>query len=426
MMSYKIIQIIYILLISILIVISSNEINSTLEYCDVQKYCEDCTFCGNGTNNYTLCSYYHLFCFLTYDNIFFQESFLTKYSTFFRDIPKANEFCGKANYNLDSVVDSFSIINKSNKDIKNSNINHCNYEINNTQYFNNYEGTANLIIRFKTNNTKNNNLKLIFNILLRDSRSEKSKQKIINELDLIKEDYELILYNYDSIIILLDFYIDNETNSNIEEYLEIKIDIDNQNIINNSLKKIKITVIFSVFVIFIIKIIIIVYYRHKKKKDVIRTQNEFRQQEKYKNNLKVEKINKLFENKLIPKEFNESDIAYDCTECAICIEKFINKCLIYITPCKHIFHFECLCKFIESTKENEKPIIKCPLCNYDFLEEKNDDKKLNEINNVNSDVNYKNVQQKKFSVRPQVTNENYINTDIISTDNFMNNNTHSE
>ena len=362
--------IIYILLISIIkIIITSNEINTTLEHCDVQKYCEECIFCGNGTNNYTLCSYYNLFCIKNNRNIFFQESYINKYSSFFRNISNADEFCGQEIYTFDLFIDSFSIINQTIKDIQNSNINHCNYKIYNNQYFYNFESAANLVIKFKTNNSKKNNLKLIFNILLLDTRFELSEQKIINENDLIKEDYKLSLYYYNILIILLDFYVNNETKENIDEYIEINIDTNNQNIFSNLFKKITFTVIFFVFIFLIITITIIVYYRYKKKRDMIRIQNELILQTKLKNNQK-EEIDKLLKTILMPKEFSESDISNDCTECAICIENFINKCLICITPCKHIFHYECLCKFIESAKENQKIIIKCPLCNYDFLEKK--------------------------------------------------------
>ena len=387
MLLFKKIKNIYILIISIVVIFSSNKNKTILEYCDIDKYCESCTFCGNETNDYTPCSYYNLFCIKNSSDIFFQDSYLNKYTTFFRNISNANDFCGKQTYIFDLPINSFSIINKTAKNIQNSNINHCNYEIYNTQYFYNFEGTANLIIRLKTNNVKKNKIKLIFNILLRDTRSLSSKQKIIKEIDLIKEDYKLILFNYNIIIILVDFYVDGEIKANIDEYIEVRIDIDNNNVVINSFKTIIFRVIFTVFILLIIYIIIIVYYRHKKNIDITRIQNEFIQNKKLKEKQKTEKIDKLFKTILTAKEFNKNDVTNGCTECMICIEKFINKCIICITPCKHIFHNECLCKFIETAKKNENPIIKCPLCNYDFLEEKNDNKKLNYINSTNIEIN---------------------------------------
>ena len=118
----------------------------------------------------------------------------------------------------------------------------------------------------------------------------------------------------------------------------------------------------------------------------MQTKNKARIKQEQTKNKPLRNIKKADEI-LIQTEFNENDVTNDCTECAICIEKFVDKCLICITPCKHIFHYECLSKFIETAKGKQKPTIKCPLCNYDFLEEKNEDKKLNEINNISNHIN---------------------------------------
>ena len=86
---------------------------------------------------------------------------------------------------------------------------------------------ANLTIKFDTNNLGKNNLKFIFNILLQNSLSKSSKLIAINEMDLIKEQYNITLNDYDKIIILLDFYVDRKYSLYIDEYIEIKIDSNN-------------------------------------------------------------------------------------------------------------------------------------------------------------------------------------------------------
>ena len=380
---------IYISFISIIIIISpESEKNTKQEYCDIYKYCSDCTLCGNETNDYTPCSYYNLFCTQKPKNsTSFQQSYIKKYSAFFRNIPNTNEFCGPETYNLNKLKSSFSIVKKPNININNLKIVHCNYEIHNTKYYNNKLDEATLIIKLYTNNSEKNSLKLILNILLQSSRSKLSKLAIINEIDLNNQRYELTLNEYDNIIILLDFNIDEKTNLEDDEYLEIKIDTNNSNKINQIINFVLI-IIFSVLGAIIIISIIFVIYRHIKLRNMPRTQNVVLQQRELQRKKKeIEKINKLLEKILLPKEFDENDVANDCTECTICIEKFAKKCLICVTPCKHIFHYECLCKFIETAKEKQKPVIKCPLCNYDFLEEENNNNKLNEINNVNNDIN---------------------------------------
>ena len=404
----------YILIISVIVIVSQVEKNTELEYCDTNQYCGSCTICGNETNDYKTCSYFNLFCKEKSTNhTNFQESYLQKYSTFFRNISNANEFCGQEKYTLDSITNSFSIINKSNINIINSNINHCNYEIHNTKYFNNQSDTAYLIIQYNTNNPEKKNLKLIFNIFLKNSNSNSSKLMTIKETDLIKEFNKIKLNNYDNIIILLDFYIDNEANTDINEYIEIKIDIENLNNKKSRLLETILIVVFSVLGVSVMTAINIICFRRKQIRN-IQEQNEILQQEELKRRQKIEKINKLFETILISKEFNEKEITNDCTECAICLEKFVNNCLVCVTPCKHVFHYECLSNFAETVKRKQKPVIKCPLCKFDFLGEENDN--INNQNNnivVNNNENINNENNNNENINNEnINNENINNEDV--------------
>ena len=424
-----------ILLFSIIVIITSNEINTPSEFCSIYKYCSDCKFCGEDTNDYTSCSYYNLFCTekLT-NNTSFQESDIKKYSTFFRNIQDANNFCGQETYTIDSLRKSFTIINKSNRNINSFNINHCNYEIKNNKYYNNDLDIANLIIKLNSNNSNKNNLKLTFSILYKNSHSKTYSLITMSESDILNKNFELTLNDYQTIIILLDFNQKNFENN--DEYLEIRIDTDNPSVRLNRIINILLIVVFTVLGLSIIASIIVVIYRRKINRDM----NRILQQEELNIKQKMEKINKLFETILKPKEFNENEISNDCTECAICIEKFVNKCLICITPCKHIFHYECLKKLIETAKKKQKPIVKCPLCNYDFLEEKNYDEKLNIANNIRKeannngnnnevrnennnneiDVNESSLQQNNIVIRRRVINVSSIRRGATSDDNLRN------
>ena len=87
---------------------------------------------------------------------------------------------------------------------------------------------------------------MIFNIILQNSHLNSSKLEAISEIDLIKENYKISLNNYDKIIILLDFYINNKNNSDINESFEIKIDTNNPDNKKNLLENIIISVIASV------------------------------------------------------------------------------------------------------------------------------------------------------------------------------------
>ena len=418
----------YIFLFSIIIIISSNKIYVATEYCDIDKKCDNCDFCGEETKDYTSCSYYNLFCLQNNGGIYYNDDIVYNYIDALRSINGANEFCGQETYSLDSSTKSFTIINKSNKNIKSLDMNHCNYLLYNNYYFNNHLDIANLVIKLSTNDSKNNYLKLIIYILVQSSST--SRYAKLTQSNLFSKDYELSLTDYQYITILIDFNKDENYNKNIDEYFEIKVNLNNSN--NKKINRIinaVLIVIFCILGISIIASIIYIVYRRKKNREMNRVHIEALQQEELQRKQKQEKINKLFETILVPKEFNESDIANDCTECAICIEKFADKCLICVTPCKHIFHYECLKKLIETAKKKQKPIVKCPLCNYDFLEEKDDEKKLNENNNENENNNNQinnnenNAQQVNYTLmNPEVIHVNCTSRSAVSEQNIRSDN----
>ena len=282
----KMSKIINIYILLLIIIISPNVKNTVLKYYNIVQFGNSCTLSRDRINEYNSCNIFCAEDFINRTN--FEELYIEKYSKFFRNLPNANEFCGQEMYTLNTITNSFSIINKSIKDIQNSNINYCNYEIHNTKYFNNQLDIANLIIKFNTNNSEKNNLKLIFNILLQNSYLNSSKLETINEMDLIKEHYKIGLNDYDKIIILLNFYIDNKNNSDIDESIEIKIDTNNSNNKKNSLRNIILIVIFSILGISVMIAINFICYRRKEIQD-IQIQNEIIKQEELKKNKEKKK-----------------------------------------------------------------------------------------------------------------------------------------
>ena len=80
--------------------------------------------------------------------------------------------------------------------------------------------------------------------------------------------------------------------------------------------------------------------------------------------------------------------------CTICLENYIDqKSLICLTPCNHIFHYDCIKKW----SLNNTGLFKCPNCNFDFMKEKEfiNSNKLhinqNNINNINTNDKSTNV-----------------------------------
>ena len=77
----------------------------------------------------------------------------------------------------------------------------------------------------------------------------------------------------------------------------------------------------------------------------------------------------LFNDKLYPIIYNKDLFKENNNNiCSICLENYIDqKSLISLTPCNHIFHFECL----KQWSMKNTGAFKCPNCNYDFMEKKN-------------------------------------------------------
>ena len=105
--------------------------------------------------------------------------------------------------------------------------------------------------------------------------------------------------------------------------------------------------------------------------------------------------------------------------CAICLQDFIiNKSKICITPCKHIFHFYCIKKYILSSEHCE-----CPLCKFDLLTNLNEDKlSINnlDLSPINEDDNPINENPNKIIIKEnQFSNEN-LNDKINSNNNIEN------
>jgi hypothetical protein len=75
------------------------------------------------------------------------------------------------------------------------------------------------------------------------------------------------------------------------------------------------------------------------------------------------KIENLIKNCLSSQIYNENIGIKD--KCSICLEDFkVGKDKVSITPCQHIFHYDCLSKWL---LENYQ-LPKCPNCNYNIVE----------------------------------------------------------
>ena len=80
-----------------------------------------------------------------------------------------------------------------------------------------------------------------------------------------------------------------------------------------------------------------------------------RKKYKFDDNLRIKRINKCKKDVYNPLNFSQTQI------CSICQNSFTYNENILILPCKHIFHFQCIDKWLE--KNNTCPIDRKEILN---------------------------------------------------------------
>jgi len=124
-------------------------------------------------------------------------------------------------------------------------------------------------------------------------------------------------------------------------------------------------------------------YNHEERLEKIRT--------KYGNKMVIkilikQYIEKVIYNKNLGLEYGDI--------CTICINNFLDNMEIYRTPCEHIFHKDCLNKYLK--KINKKNKLTCPNCNQNLLINKKFLKLRHENENENERIKLKNKNKKKY------------------------------
>ena len=123
---------------------------------------------------------------------------------------------------------------------------------------------------------------------------------------------------------------------------------------------------------------------------------------------RIERENKLkikfaLKNSLRPKKFLKKYGAKDGNTCTICIEDFKEKVSkVSITPCKHVFHYQCLSNWLVKNVMNPK----CPNCNYNLIQNIKD----SDIKNM---VRPETIHVNKAKINPSRNTQNMNNNDNI-------------
>lgn len=338
-------------------IFSDDTINTS---CILLEDCDSCIFCGNITQDYSPCNYGNIFCHHTQSNNYeYNTNLKTKYSNHFHNDGRINLFCGDNNILLNSMKDSFTLL-KTSSNLFSTKIN-CDYDITNQYYFSHDSDLAKLHLEIVKINSGNKKIK--FDLFMIYKIGDSLRFANLNDENLRDNVMNKSLDKISEIELLIDF---NNDEYSVDEYLEISI------LTENPSKKTKIiyivVLIICGFLIILIVILIILYICIKRKME-----NRFRdsidenieKEKKIAENKK--KIDILYETSLQPQIFTNELLNQNCDNsiCSICTDNFeIGKSEVMITPCKHIFHYNCLKPWIDSNILSPK----CPNCNYNILD----------------------------------------------------------
>ena len=89
------------------------------------------------------------------------------------------------------------------------------------------------------------------------------------------------------------------------------------------------------------------------------------EEQEEKNREQKKLVEDFLKNDLKKEIFNERTKINDCDSCTICCDEFIvGQSEVSITPCFHVFHYDCIYKWIKEKINNPC----CPNCNFQFTE----------------------------------------------------------
>jgi len=398
---------------------------TTKDICNIKLNCSDCEECVE----FTKCNFDNIFCVekTTYQTFTNVHNNLTELYKKDKDI---TSFCNSRSITLESTEDSFTIFESKSSTLSGllTKLYNCEFFISNKYYYNHDtdQATLNIKINSKSGYVPDDS-KIKFDILLIYNLLGQYYLKTYSDESIRQNQFSKILDKLSEIEIFINFH--NNNTENVLESLQIDITTDNPS------EKIKIIyiVIIIILAFFILVIIglIIIYYLLKRK--VIRDRERIIMEEEKKKNEKKQLTEKFLKNELTSQIFSDKINLNDCDMCTICCDKFvIGESQVSVTPCSHVFHHECIEKWIKEKITNPH----CPNCKFSFLEymenqnEIKDDKKetLN-INNkkIKSDLPTHDKNQKSqednFPLSEQLRiNSLNPNNDNINNINNINNN----
>ena len=248
-------------------------------------------------------------------------------------------------------------------------------------------------INFEVKNSEKSQIKFFIMFIYKSGNSWRFFR--YNDTQLRNSSFTRVLDKISEFQILLDFF-SIDTTEEINEYLVLSISTDNP---SEKMKVIYIIIIVILCFFILLVIGLVILYFCLKRKMILEQERRVREEEE-KNNEQKRLVEDFLKNDLKKEIFSERININDCDSCTICCENFIaGQSEVSITPCLHVFHYDCIYKWIKEKINNPC----CPNCNFQFTEymknpvkievkrkENSSDNLISKVNNE-GDINKKNV-----------------------------------
>ena len=343
------------------IILAQNDI-----YCDKTTKCDSCTICGQKDENYCSCNFNNSYCLDNDNNYNFLSNFLFKYDGCQKVNGERSSECGASHHSIDSST------NLEFKSTDNENF-VCYYNLESSE-----NRVFDITVKIGNQDKKNIDLNAHFLFYKKDGEVKMTHISLINPGEIPLEE------NNNQYISL---YLDISNGTNLDKF-NIYFEIQKLSETITSYVKTSSTtpskgliygiVIGALGIVIIIAIICIIRRKINQNKlnqttkdsDISTNVNTgLNGSVTNPHELKIinKKIDNIFRNELIPKNYYKKDVINDCYKCTICLEEFKEPSSIVITTkCGHTYHYSCFKKWIYNNIEASK----CPNCNNEFLGDK--------------------------------------------------------
>ena len=341
--------------------------------CNINEECGDCQFCEdkNCTNDF-----YNSFCFNIYNSSYaINEGLFSTYDRISSSLKNNinNNLCGKSDiYGEIKSDETYQFFSFSDPDyLKDHNI-LCHYSIINENLQSKEELTMEVDANIKeVEKGKRGIGKNILLIVVEEITEARRDTYYIDIEEFYNKKINIKIAEYKSISLYVSLFGNNKFTSN-EEIISLSLGVKKG---ANKMTRYKYTIItFCILCILCVGACFIIYLiKYKRNRELYRLRairmanNHNAIDNQLDPNERRIKLEKLYKNKLKKRKYCKKDNLNETTACSICLEEFEeNKSEVSITPCLHIFHFNCLHNWLYS--ENSKCF--CPYCNHDLLSDK--------------------------------------------------------